>query len=101
VAVAALGAVAARLRGHFFPGHAQQQFQQVVGAVQLVLPCGGAEEEAGQDRLADVGGVEHAVEVRIVESPPHLDADDRLELPDQLDRGLGLTGPDAAEQVVK
>ena len=52
----------ARLTGQLVAGHDHQQLYELIGLVQVVLPRGGADEEAAHDRLADVHGIEQAAD---------------------------------------
>ena len=56
------GAVALHLVSQLVPCHRREQLEQLLGRLQLVLPQGGADEEAGQHRLADVHRVEKPVQ---------------------------------------
>jgi hypothetical protein len=42
------------LAGELVPRHGRQELEQLIGRLQLELAEGGADEEARQDRLADV-----------------------------------------------
>src|SRR5262249_53884128 len=61
------GRVLARLVDDLVVGHDGQEAEELLRPVDLVLPQGGADEEAGEDGLADVGGVEQTAEAGVVE----------------------------------
>src|SRR5208283_5089681 len=90
--------LAVGLIGELVPGHRREQFQELVGRVQLVLPERGADEEAGHDRLADVHRVEHTAEPRVNQPDPRRAADHRLVPPDQLGRCLRVPRANALDQ---
>jgi hypothetical protein len=48
------------------PGQRHQQFHQMLGALQVILTGRRAREEARQHRLADVHGVEDAIELAVL-----------------------------------
>ena len=58
--VALLGLQPAHLLVELVADHRHQQFDEVLGRLDLVLPAGDADEEAPHDRLADVHGIEEA-----------------------------------------
>ena len=81
--------------------HRRQEPEQLRRLLDLVLAERGADEEAGEDRLADVHRVEEASEPGIDEPDARLAADRRLVEPDQLPRRRLVPGPDAADEVRK
>ena len=58
-----------------------------------------ADEEAGQDGLADVHGVELLPQGRVGQPGPDGDADGRLVQPDDLGGGRRVSGPEAGDEV--
>ena len=51
-------------------GHRDQHCGQIAGMIQVVFPHRHADEEIGEDRLADVGRIEHAAQAGIGQSNP-------------------------------
>ena len=99
--ITALGVLLARLRGELVPGHGREQLEQLLRGLQLVLPRGHPDEEAGQDRLADVHRFKHAPEPRIGKPKSHGAADRRLVGPDQLRGRIGVAGTDSSDQRIE
>src|SRR5205085_5715763 len=82
--VTAGGLVLAGLVEQLVAGHGGQQAQQLIGRVEVVLAAGGADEEAEQDRLADVHRVTGAAQAGVGETEADGPADGRLVAADQL-----------------
>src|SRR4051794_5708945 len=83
------------------PAHGGQQSQQLRRLLDLVLAEGSADEEAGEDRLADIHRVEQASEAGIDQTDTRFAADRRFVEPDELPRRLLIPGPDASDEIVK
>src|SRR5262249_35473214 len=99
--IPAQGVLLAGLRRQLVPGHRRQQLQHLLGGLQLVLARGGPDEEAPQDRLADVHRVEQVPHLRVGQPEAHGAADRRLVAADQLGRRLLVPGADAADQLLE
>src|SRR5262249_12588191 len=99
-------ASAARLRGLMAPsgvrelgaGDAQQQLPKLGRVAQVVLTERGADEEAGQYRLADVLVVHHPVDRRVGESNPGLAANHRSVALHQIGGSLLVSGTDPRQK---
>ena len=87
--VAPLPVVEAGEPGQLVLGHAHQQGDQLRRVVEVILPGGGADEEAGQHRLADVHRIEAALQGRVGQAGAHGQADGRLVAAHQLLGGRG------------
>jgi hypothetical protein len=96
--VAALPVVEPRLHRQLVLGHPDQQADQLRRFVEVVLPRGSADEEAGQHTLADVHRVEVAIQGRIGQPGPDRHADGGLVGADQLLRSSHVAGADAADE---
>src|SRR5439155_24394128 len=95
-------AVIARLAVHLanfadelVPGHGHEEFNELLRLFKLILTQGGANEKAGQNRLANIDGVEIPAQARIAQPQSNLAADFRLIQANQLRRGLLIPGADA------
>ena len=91
-------AVALHLVSQLVPCHRCEQLEQLLGRLQLVLPQGGADEEAGQHRLADVHRVEQPVQPGVHQPDARSPADRWLVPTHQLRCRLPVPGPNATEQ---
>src|SRR5947207_2277429 len=67
--------------------------------LQIVLSPRGADQEAAQDGLANVHGIEQTPQARIAESGPHLHPDDRLVLLDEIRGGLRIPAAYALDEI--
>ena len=87
-AVAAPGMLPTHLECQLVPGHADQEPDELVGALDLELARRRPGEEADQHRLGDVHRVEDAEQGAIAEPQPDLAADHALESLDQFASGV-------------
>ena len=97
-AVAALGVQFARLRSQLVARHGHQQVLELLRLVQLILAGAGPHKETGQDRLTNVRRVEQPAQGGVMQPAPHFQADNALELPDQLRGRLFVAGPNAPDE---
>ena len=97
--VPTLRLVLAGLLGDLVARHRAEQGEQLLGAVQVVLAQGRADEEALEHRLAEVGRLEQAPEPGIPQPQSDLHPQGRLEAADELDGGRLVAGPDPAQEL--
>src|SRR5262249_20444518 len=97
--IASLAAVPPRFERDLVSRDRHEQPQHLSRVVEIILARGGADKKAGQDRLADVHRVKKAAESRVADPHPHFEPDHWLIPAHQLGRGLGITGPDAPDEV--
>jgi hypothetical protein len=83
----------------FIPGHGHEEFNELLRLFQLILAEGGTDEKAGQNRLANINGVEAASEAPIAKPQSNLAADFRFVLPNQLCRRLLIASADAFDEL--
>jgi hypothetical protein len=99
--VAAKGAFRANVIGELLVAHGDQEPEQVCGAVEIVLSQGGADKEAGEDRLGDVGGIKNASQTGIGEADAGGPLDGRLVLFHQLPGGFFVPVANPADQFLE
>ena len=100
-AAAAVGPQPPHLPEQLVTGHGRQQTHQPAGRVEVILPGGGADEEAGPDRLADVHGIEEAAKIGVGQAGPDRPAHGRPVVLDQLRLGGIVAAPHSADEVMK
>jgi hypothetical protein len=84
---------------HLVPGHGHEQAEDLIGTLEIILPRGGADEEAGHHRLADIHRIEHADQAGVLELEPNLPAHQRLVAAHQLSGGPIVAGADPSNQL--
>src|SRR5258708_3249725 len=91
--------IGATFADQFVPGHDDQKPHELDRALEVVLAGSNADEETGEDALADVGRIQDAAEARVAQLEANHTTHGRCVALYQLSSSCVVAGPDTTNQI--